>query len=130
MYGTIEQEDAAMAMSDRQLTTLYSQLADAIGAEAASTLMELLPPRVWDQVATKGDIRASEELLRRDLSASETLLRGELKATEGSLTVEIASSESRQGARIDKTNARIDRAGARPRAGDASGLRARPRVAK
>ena len=106
-----------MAMSDRQLTTLYDQLADTIGTEAASTLMELLPPNGWGQVATKDDIRASEELLRRDLSASENLLRGELKATEGRLTVEIASSESRQRARIDKTNARIDRTNARPRAG-------------
>lgn len=119
-----------MVMPERQLTTLYNQLTEAIGSEAANTLMELLPPNGWDQVATKGDIRASEELLRRDLSASEKLLRGELKATEGRLTVKIASSESRQGARINKTNARIDRTGARPRAGDTSGLRARPRIAK
>lgn len=119
-----------MVMPERQLTTLYSQLADAIGTEAAGTLMELLPPNGWDQVATKGDIRASEELLRRDLSASENLLRGELKSTEGRLTVEIASSESRQGARINKTNARIDRTSARPRSGNTSGLRARPRTAK
>ena len=119
-----------MAMPDSQLTTLYSQLADTIGTEAASILMELLSPNGRDQVATKGDIRASEELLQRDLSASENLLRGELKATEGRLTVEIASSESRQRARINKTNARIDRNSARPRAGDTSGLRARPRIAK
>lgn len=119
-----------MAMPDRQLSTLHSQLADVIGTEAASTLMELLPPDGWDQVATKNDIRASEELLRRDVSASENLLRGELKATEGRLTVKIASSESRQGARIDKTNARIDRTSVRPSAGNTSGFRARPHIAK
>ena len=106
-----------MAMPEGQLATLYNQLTEAIGSEAASTLMELLPPDGWDQVATKNDIRASEELLRRDLSVSENLLRGELKATEGRLTVKIASSESRQRARITKTNARIDRTGARPHAG-------------
>ena len=119
-----------MAMTETQRTTLYSQLTDAIGQEAAKTLMEQLPPSGWDQVATKDDvkaserllkddvkasekllqreIKASEKLLQRELKASEKMLRGELKETEGRLTAQIADSEMRQGARIDETNARID----------------------
>ena len=71
-----------MAMTETQRTTLYSQLTDAIGQEAARTLMEQLPPSGWDQVATKDDVKASERLLQRELKASEKLLQRELKASE------------------------------------------------
>ena len=97
-----------MAITETQRTTLYSQLTDAIGQEAARTLMEQLPPSGWDQVATKDDVKASERLLQRELKASEKMLHGELKETEGRLMLQIADSESRQGARIDGTNARLD----------------------
>ena len=97
-----------MAMTETQRTTLYSQLTDAIGQDAARTLMEQLPPSGWDQVATKDDVKASERLLQRELKASEKMLHGELKETEGRLMAQIADSESRQGARIDGTNARLD----------------------
>ena len=60
-----------MAMTETQRTTLYSQLTDAIGQDAARTLMEQLPPSGWDQVATKDDVKASERLLQRELKASE-----------------------------------------------------------
>ena len=102
-----------MAITETQRTTLYSQLTDAIGQEAARTLMEQLPPSGWDQVATKDDVKASERLLQRELKASEKLLHGELKETEGRLMLQIADSESRQGARLDETNTRIDGTNAR-----------------
>ncbi|MYH77032.1 MAG: hypothetical protein F4134_04845, partial [Acidimicrobiaceae bacterium] len=84
-------------MTETQRTTLYNQLTNTIGQEAARTLMEQLPPMGWDQVATKEDIQASE-----------TKVLGELKVTEGRLLVQIADSESRLGARIDGMNTRID----------------------
>lgn len=97
-----------MVMTETQRTTLYNQLTDAIGQEAARTLMEQLPPMGWDQVATKEDVEASEKMLLREIRAGETRVRGELKETEGRLMIQIADSESRQGARIDETNSRID----------------------
>ncbi len=75
-----------MAMTETQRTTLYNQLVDAIGQEAARTLMDQLPPSGWGQVATKDDIKASEEQLQRDLDATEKLLQGELKVAEGSIS--------------------------------------------
>ena len=120
-----------MAMTETQRTTLYSQLTDAIGQEAARTLMEQLPPSGWDQVATKDDVKASEMLLQRELKASEMLLQrelkasekmlqrelkasekmlhGELKETEGRLMAQIAASELRQGTRIDETNRELSK---------------------
>ena len=113
-----------MAITETQRTTLYRQLTDAIGQEAARTRMEQLPPSGWDQVATKDDVKASdrllqrelkasEKLLQRELKASEKMLHGELKETEGRLMLQIADSESSQGARLDGTNARIDETNAR-----------------
>lgn len=84
-------------MTETQRTTLYNQLTNTIGQEAARTLMEQLPPMGWDQVATKEDVKASGKMFL-----------GELKETEGRLMIQIADSESRQGARIDETNSRID----------------------
>lgn len=97
-----------MVMTETQRTTLYNQLTGAIGQEAARTLMEQLPPSGWEQVATKEDVKASENMLLREIKASETKVLGELKESEGRLMIQIADSESRQGARIDETNTRID----------------------
>ena len=90
-----------MAMTETQRTTLYNHLTEAIGQDAARTLMEQLPPSGWDQVATKDDVKASEERLLRDLDARETRLKGEF-------LLAITASESRQSTRIDQTNTRID----------------------
>ena len=90
-----------MAMTETQRTTLYNHLTDAIGQDAARTLMEQLPPSGWDQVATKDDVKASEERLLRDLDARQTLLKGEL-------LLAMTASESRQSNRIDETSTRID----------------------
>ena len=97
-----------MVMTETQRTTLYTQLTNTIGQEAARTLMEQLPHMGWDQVATKEDVKASETMLLREIRASETRGRGELQETEGRLLVQIADSESRLGARIDGMNTRID----------------------
>ena len=102
-----------MAMTEMQRTTLHDQLTDAIGHEAARILMDQLPPSGWDQIASKEDVNASEEQLKRHVKASEKLLRGEIAATKGQLMVEIAASESRQSGRIDKAHARIDKTNAR-----------------
>ena len=72
-----------MATTETQRTTLYSQLTDAIGQEAARTLMEQLPPSGWDQVATKDDVKASEQRLQRDIEAREKRLQGQIKESEG-----------------------------------------------
>ena len=90
-----------MAMTETQRTTLYNHLTNAIGQDAARTLMEQLPPSGWDQVATKDDVKASEERLLQDLDARQTLLKGEL-------LLAMTASESRQSNRIDETNTRID----------------------
>ena len=53
-----------MAVDERKRKALYDALERQIGAEAADTMMELLPPVGWADVVTKEDLRQLE--LRMD----------------------------------------------------------------
>jgi hypothetical protein len=63
-----------MALDERSRHELYLRLEETLGPEAATTLMEHLPPVGWADVATKRDVDQSAALLRNDLA----LLRLEL----------------------------------------------------
>ena len=52
-----------MPASEEERLALLSRLTETLGADAARTLMESLPPMHWDQIATKDDLRALEERL-------------------------------------------------------------------
>ena len=58
-----------MALDERARHELFLRLEQALGPESAETLMELLPPLGWADVATKRDLDALEERmnLRFDL---------------------------------------------------------------
>ena len=47
-----------MVLDERSRHQLYLRLEETLGAEAASTLMEHLPPVGWADVATKRDLDA------------------------------------------------------------------------
>ena len=53
-----------MAVDERKRKALYDALERQIGAEAADTMMELLPPVGWADVATKEDLRRLEDSIR------------------------------------------------------------------
>lgn len=50
-----------MAVSERSRHQLYGKLEETIGAEAATTLIEHLPPTGWADVATKRDLDQLEQ---------------------------------------------------------------------
>lgn len=52
-----------MALDERARHELFLRLEQALGPESAETLMELLPPVGWADVATKRDLDALEERL-------------------------------------------------------------------
>ena len=52
-----------MAVDERKRHEMYLSLERTIGREAADTLMELVPPVGWADVATKQDLSALEERL-------------------------------------------------------------------
>jgi hypothetical protein len=50
-----------MALDERARHELFLRLEQALGPESAETLMELLPPVGWADVATKRDLDALED---------------------------------------------------------------------
>jgi hypothetical protein len=56
-----------MAIDERARHQLYLRLEEHLGAEAATTLMEHLPPTGWAEVATKRDLDQLADRLRAEL---------------------------------------------------------------
>ena len=86
-----------MPAGEEERLALLSRLTEAIGADAARTIMESLPPMQWNQLATKDDLKGLEErlviksegefaIVRGDVAE----LRGEIKELRGSISLEIA----------------------------------------
>ena len=79
-----------MALNERARHELFLRLEQALGPESAETLMEMLPPVGWADVATKHDLAALEERmnLRFDLSEQKMLagFRGELLAQSNAIS--------------------------------------------
>jgi hypothetical protein len=66
-----------MALDERSRHELFLRLEETLGADAATTLMEHLPPVGWADVATKRDLDQTAALLRSDLDQSAERLRAE-----------------------------------------------------
>ena len=73
-----------MAVDERARHELYTQLERVLGTEAATTLLEHLPPVGWADVATKHDLAELERRMDLRFDALEQRLlasfRGELVA--------------------------------------------------
>ena len=69
-----------MTLSEESRHALHLRLDELLGRSEAATLMELLPPVGWADVATK-----------RDLDALEARVTGEMKALEGRLHLQLAT---------------------------------------
>ena len=79
-----------MTMTDAERTALHNKLTDVLGTREALKLMEHLPPIRWDQLATKDDLKASEERLGARIDGTNVRLDG-------------------TNVRLDETNARSGR---------------------
>jgi hypothetical protein len=69
-----------MAVDEYSRRVLYQRLEDVLGLEAATALMDHLPPVGWADVATKHDLDAQSVLLKQDLEALSVLLKHDLDA--------------------------------------------------
>jgi hypothetical protein len=67
-----------MAVDERARHSLFLRVEQELGPEAAETLMELLPPVGWADVATKEDLHQLEERISLRLDAKLSELRGDL----------------------------------------------------
>ena len=68
-----------MAVSEKQRHELMTAMEGALGPEPAETLMNLLPPVGWADVATKSDLDHLREATKSDLDRVAAELRAELE---------------------------------------------------
>jgi hypothetical protein len=54
-------QEAIMAIDERSRNELYRRLEEVLGSEAATTLIEYLPPVGWADVATRHDLAGLEQ---------------------------------------------------------------------
>ena len=93
--------------SDHDRRELYEALEDRLGPRAAGTLMELLPPVGWADLARQSDlvaIRGEMGELRGEMGELRAELRGEMGGLRGEVTAEIGQVRGE----LALLNARID----------------------
>ena len=78
-----------MALDERARHELFLRHEEALGPESAETLMEMLPPVGWADVATKRDLEALGDRLmaafRGDLLAQSNAINARIDAMNGQL---------------------------------------------
>ena len=80
-----------MSVDEAARHELYTRLEELLGQEPTSTLMSLLPPVGWADVATKDDLR----MLGLELRGEITELRAELRDEIAGLRLDIADGQRR-----------------------------------
>lgn len=71
--------------SEAERRELYVALEHSLGAAPADTLMDLLPPSGWGDVARRSDIEAQGIALRGEMAELRGELRGEMSELRGEL---------------------------------------------
>jgi hypothetical protein len=74
-----------MVLDERSRHQLYLRLEEALGPEAAATLMEYLPPAGWADVAMKRDLDALEQRVDLRFQGLERRLELRFEALEHKL---------------------------------------------
>jgi hypothetical protein len=79
-----------MSVNERDRYRLFEAVEQHLGADAAETLMELLPPVGWADVATNRDLDQMAQQQRSELTAAFQDFRAEMHQEFGRLQQRIA----------------------------------------
>ena len=74
-----------MGVTEYERHRLFTWFEEQMGEERASTLMDMLPPTGFGDLATKHDLG----ILRQELGAMESVLKQDLVAMEARLTTKV-----------------------------------------
>lgn len=97
-----------MSLTEQSRHQLFEELDRILGPEKAATLMELLPPVGWADVATKRDLDRLGDALRGEMATLDASLRGELARIEASLRGDMAMLEASLRGELTTTGATLD----------------------
>ena len=96
-----------MSAGEEERLTLLSRLTEAIGADAARTIMESLPPMQWDQLATKDDLKALEERLVTKFNGEFAKINGAFAKFKGEMNGEFAKINGEMNGEFAKVRGEI-----------------------
>ena len=82
-----------MPVSERERLALYRQLQEQLGNEGADTLMELLPPAGWNDIATRADVHATATLLRGEMAELRSELRADMVELRSEVRQDLAGTQ-------------------------------------
>lgn len=85
-----------MAIDERARHQLYIRLEEHLGTEAASTLMEHLPPTGWAEVATKRDLDQLRAATKTDLDHLREITSSDILRMEDQLRAEFHKAIAEQ----------------------------------
>jgi hypothetical protein len=80
-----------MSMYEHSRHELHEQLREVLGPKAAGTLMSHLPPGGFERLATKDDLRETEERLGLRMEAMRQELRAEMHQMGRSLMLSMTT---------------------------------------
>lgn len=98
-------------VSDEQRRALFDALVAGLGHGPATTMMQLLPPEGWSDVARRGDLHAMRAELRGEigeLRGQMGELRGEVRALDHRLSGDIRALDSRLSGEMAALRSRLD----------------------
>lgn len=84
-----------MASDERARQHMFQKLDEALGSEAAGTVMEHLPPVPWNELATKQDIAQLAVTTKKDLDHLAASTRKDLEQLEERMSLRLERSEER-----------------------------------
>lgn len=96
-----------MGVDERDRHLLHQRLESVLGPGEAATLMTLLPPLDWSEVATKQDLRELEARLTGNMSELDARLTGEMRELEARLTGSMRELDARLTGQMHELEARI-----------------------
>lgn len=79
-----------MAVTEERRHGLYSKFEEVIGTEHTSTVMELLPPVGWADVARRSDLDHLRSGLRKDIEFLQMKLERDMESMEHGLKLEMS----------------------------------------
>lgn len=82
-----------MAVDEAARHQLYNDLVDAVGPESTGTIMELLPPVGWADVATRQDLDALGHRIETQIADLRADLRTEIATLGRNLRREMAAGQ-------------------------------------
>jgi hypothetical protein len=88
-----------MAVTEKHRHELFNEVERVLGPQHAETLMELLPPVGWADVATKHDLDSLRVATKHDLAIEIGAVRGDL----GTMSAVVATSDDLLQLRRDLT---------------------------